>query len=557
MDKLKWTMGLLALVLSACAGQAPRDAEYSGNAHHEDSQAVLLNPQPDIAASDHETAVDTESQPTKPPAEHTNPGIDADIATVPKDIWTRVRGGFQLPPGLAHPRVQKHLAYYKSHPEYLWRVTSRAEPFVYLILEEIERRNLPAELVLLPVVESAYRPFAYSHGRAAGLWQFIPSTGRLYGLKQNWWYDGRRDVYASTQAALNYLSRLNTRFAGDWLLTLAAYNAGPNAVSRAIAKNRRKNRPTTFWSLDLPRETDNYVPKLLALSAIFQTPERFGIKLKAIENKPLVKSVETGAQIDLALAADLANMEVNALYQLNPGFNRWATDPDGPHRLLLPIENASAFEAKLALLPAAQRVTWIRHKITTGQTLSHIALKYHTSVALLQETNQLRGSRIRAGKHLLVPRASRSLAEYALTQTQRKTAHLARPGKGQRHYHVVARGESFWSISRNYGVSTKTLAKWNAMAPRDVLRPGDRLVVWQDVKPVAGGYVPQPAPVEHMVSTVRYKVKKGDSLYWIAKRFRVTLSDLKRWNDLRGDELLYPGQALTVHVAVSRQSGEG
>lgn len=562
MDQSRWTIGILALVLSACAGQPLRNAEHASETLKE-SQPGLHDPQMVTAAQFSENPPDSlvdshpGSQTNTNLGKQTNPGVDLDIGTEADNIWTRVREGFQLPAGLDHPRAQKHLARYKSHPEYFLRVTTRAEPFLYLILEEIERRNLPSELVLLPVVESAYRPFAYSHGRAAGLWQFIPGTGRLYGLKQNWWYDGRRDVYASTQAALDYLSRLNTRFEGDWLLTLAAYNAGPNAVSRAIDRNRRKNRPTNYWSLDLPGETDNYVPKLLALKTIVEAPDDFGIQLKPIENKPLVTSVDTESQIDLALAAELANMEVNALYQLNPGFNRWATDPTGPHRLLVPIEKAPKFETALATLPATERVTWIRHKIEPGQTLSHIARKYRTSIALLQKTNKLRGARIRAGKHLLVPRASKSPAEYTLTETQRKKAHQARPGKGQRHHHVVARGESFWSISRNYGVSTKTLAKWNAMAPGDILRPGDRLVVWQDVKRTAGVNVPPLAPVERLVSTIRYKVKRGDSLYGIAKRFRVNVFDLKRWNDLNGDELLYPGQAITVHVAVSQQSGEG
>ena len=560
MYQLRWTIGVLSLVLSACAGPTQKQAEHA-NETLERPRTELPDPHGGSAAQDsdypQESVVTAHlGSPTDTNlGVQPNAGVHLDVATPPDNIWTRVREGFQFPSELNYRRVQKHLARYESHPDYLWRVTSRAEPFLYLILEEIERRNLPSDLVLLPIVESAYRPFAYSHGRAAGLWQFIPGTGRLYGLKQNWWYDGRRDVYASTQAALDYLSRLNKRFEGDWLLTLAAYNAGPNAVSRAINKNRRIRKPTNYWSLDLPRETDNYVPKLLALKAIVEAPDKFGIKLKPIKNKPLVKNIDTGSQIDLALAAELADMDVNELYQLNPGFNRWATDPTGPHRLLVPLAKAAEFEARLAMLPAAERVTWIRHKIEQGQTLSHIARKYDTTVALLKKTNKLRSSRIRAGRHLLVPRASRSLAEYTLTKNQRKRAHQTRSGKGQRHYHVVARGESFWSISRNYGVSTKTLAKWNAMAPRDVLRPGDRLVVWKNVRPSM--YAPPQAPVEQMISTIRYRVKRGDSLYGIAKRFRVNITDLKRWNDLKGDELLYPGQAITVRVAVSRQSGEG
>lgn len=194
-------------------------------------------------------------------------------------IWTRIHAGFQLPSDIQHEALETEINWFAKHPEYIHRVIARADPFLYYIMEEIEKRNMPAELVLLPIVESAYQPFAYSHGRAAGIWQFIPSTGRMYGLKQNWWYDGRRDIYASTQAALNYLDNMHKQFDGDWLLALAAYNSGSGTVQRAIKRNKRLERPTDFWHLKLPKETSAYVPKLLALKEIIANPEKYEISL--------------------------------------------------------------------------------------------------------------------------------------------------------------------------------------------------------------------------------------------------------------------------------------
>ena len=236
-------------------------------------------------------------------------------------IWPRVRSGFQLPSDIQHETLETELKWFAKHPEYIQRVLQRADPFLYYIMEE---------LVLLPIVESAYQPFAYSHGRAAGLWQFIPSTGRVYGLKQNWWYDGRRDIFASTQAALNYLENMHKMFKGDWMLALAAYNSGSGTVQRAIKRNKKLKRPTDFWHLKLPKETSAYVPKLLALKEIIENPEKYDISLRCIQNAPGFKQVKTKAQLDLALAAELADIDLETLYNYNPAFNRWATDPDGP-----------------------------------------------------------------------------------------------------------------------------------------------------------------------------------------------------------------------------------
>ncbi|MDX1336030.1 MAG: transglycosylase SLT domain-containing protein, partial [Gammaproteobacteria bacterium] len=368
-----------------------------------------------------------------------------------EDLWQRVRAGYALEHHTDQSRVQSFIDWHQCHPDYLHRVTARGEPYLHMILEEIDARGMPTELVLLPIVESAFVPFAYSHGRAAGIWQFIPSTGRYFGLDQNWWYDGRRDIYASTNAALDYLQKLHKSFDGDWLLALAAYNAGGGNVRKAIRKNKKLGKPTDFWHLDLPKETKFYVPKLLAMSAIVEEPLAYGLSLWPVDDLPYLTKVETNGQIDLAVAAELAELDLDEIYQLNPGFNRWATSPDGPHYLLLPITHAERFSTSLNKLPAEERVTWLRHKIKSGETLSHIATNYHTTTSVLKEANNIRGSNIRAGKYLLVPTSSKPVTGYSLSSTERLKKQQNRKRSGQKIVHVVSNGDTLWDLSREYG----------------------------------------------------------------------------------------------------------
>ena len=472
------------------------------------------------------------------------------------DIWARIREGYRLdtPP---NPRIEREVEWYASHPEYLERVQERARPYLRYIVDQVEARGMPMELALLPVVESAFQPFAYSPGRAAGLWQFIPSTGKHFDLKQNWWYDGRRDIVASTEAALVYLQQLSERFDGDWELALAAYNAGAGTVSRAIRKNTRKGKPVDFWSLELPRETRNYVPRLLAISRIVQSPEQFEITLVPIPNEPFLGQVDVESQLDLALAADMAGLKIDELYRLNPGFNRWATDPNGPHRLLLPVDNVEQFTSSLAELPDDQRLRWERYRIKRGDNLGAIARRHHTTVAVLKEVNGLKNNRIRAGRHLLIPVASQRMESYSLSAGQRLAGLQKREREGTKSYYTVRRGDSLWKISRRYGVSHRQLAKWNGLSPRDTLRPGSKLVVWSEAAPEGTpvGKV-RPASVSAPVDTlsrVDYRVRSGDSLYVIAQKFNVRIADLEKWNTLSG-KYLQPGQKLLLYVDVAEQS---
>jgi membrane-bound lytic murein transglycosylase D len=429
----------------------------------------------------------------------------------------------------------------------------RARPILPFVLDELEARNLPTELALLPIVESAYQAFAYSHGRASGMWQIIPSTGRFLGLKQNWWYDGRRDIIESTRAAITYLESLAEQFDGDWELALAAYNAGPGKIRSAIRYNKQHKRPTDFWHLtSIRNETRAYVPKLFALRELFANPEMYQLDLVPIRNQVSYEIVELDGQIDLALAADLADITVNQLYQLNPAFNRWATAPDGPHRLLLPRDKAEQFKIAVAQVPSGKRINWVRHKIKNGETLSHISEQYRTTIPLIKEVNNIRGTQIRAGKYLMVPTATRSLQTYSLSEHSRISAIQNTDRAGTKQVHIVRSGQSLWSISKNYGVTTNALAKWNGIAPIDTLSVGQKLVVWTHAsQPLAVG-VNQTRP-HNALHALRYTVRKGDSLYLIANRFNVSIADIKRWNDV--GKYLQPGQKLKLYVDITSQSG--
>ncbi len=417
--------------------------------------------------------------------------LSLDVAPPQKaDLWQRTRMRFAMQVE-DRPRLDREIEWFQRNQEYVDRVADRARLYLHHIVSEVERRNLPGELALLPVVESAYQPFAYSPARASGIWQFIPSTGRLYGLRYSWWYDGRRDVVESTRAALDYLEQLYAEFSGDWLLALAAYNSGSGNVRKAIRRNIRAGKPTDFWSLRLPRETRSYVPRLLAIRAIVASPEQYGLTLKPIPDTPYFAETRLDGQIDLALAAKMANVSLDELYLLNPGFSRWATDPEGPHRLLLPVDAVPGFEQRLAELPADQRIRWHRHVIESGDTLGTIARKYRTSVSALKQANNLRGTTIREGRSLMVPTASRSLTDYRLSADMRRSMRRRIPGSGNKIIYRVRRGDSLWVISRRFEVSVSKLARWNGLAKSSVLRPGQKLVIWRGKAPAnAAGPAP-------------------------------------------------------------------
>ena len=377
------------------------------------------------------------------------------------------------------------------------------------------------------------------------------------GLQQNWWYDGRRDVHASTKAAVKYLKSLHRSFEGDWLLALAAYNSGQGTVHKAMSRNRRKGLGVDFWSLTLPPETASYVPKLIGVAEVIANPNRYGIDLVNIQDRPALKKVAVDAQIDMAIAADLANMSIDELYRLNPGFNRWATAPDGPHYLMIPADKAGEFEEKLAHLPPEKRLKWIRYSVKKNETLGHLALRYGTSAKHIREANELRNDAIRVGQKLIIPVASQQLERYELTMSQRKRAIKNRGNGKNRLSYKVRAGDSLWRIARQFGVSVHQLARWNGMAPNDTLQINETLAIYpnQNGKIATAKSLQSVGPAEtRSVQRVYYKVRRGDSLYLIAKRFQVEVAELKEWNKLHNRKYLQPGQVLKLYVDVTEVS---
>lgn len=460
------------------------------------------------------------------------------------NLWDRIKHQFtfDIPSNQARLTAQKK--WFLRHPDYMARVSKRAAPFLYYITERLEQENMPMELALLPIVESAFDPFAYSHGRASGMWQFIPSTGERFGMKQTWWYDGRRDVIASTEGAIKYLQYLHKMFDGDWLHALAAYNSGEGRVMRAIKRNKAAGKATDFWSLSLPRETRAYVPKLLALSKILKDQDAYNFAWPSIPNLPVVEVVEIGSQMDLALAANLAGLSIGELQGLNPGFNRWATDPDGPHRLLLPIDKSSSFKLALAGKSAKDRLNWVRHKIRSGESLGLIAQKYTSSIKVIKQVNNLKSNRIIIGDYLLVPVSLQELDDYSLSLDQRLAKIQSKPRDEHKIIHKVTRGDTLWDIAMAHKVGVRDLAKWNKMAPGDTLKINTNIVVWTNQVPVPDANAP-------LLRNVTYTVRRGDSLDRIANKFNVTISQLARWNNLNRNKYLQPGQKLQIKVDIT------
>ncbi|MHC8300131.1 transglycosylase SLT domain-containing protein [Pseudomonas sp. ZS1P83] len=412
---------------------------------------------------------------------------------VPQDVWERMRQGFQLQDSLGvNPRIEQQRLWFASNPSFLENAGERGSLYIHYIVERLEERNMPLELALLPVIESAYNPMAYSRADAVGLWQFIPSTGRYFNLRQTRFYDGRRDITASTTAAMDYLTRLHDMFNGDWLLALAAYNAGEGTVSRAIERNEKLGLPTDYWNLPLPAETQAYVPKLLALSQVVLAPEAYGVNLNPIANEPYFQVVEINQRMDLSKVAAVANIDEDELFQLNPAFKQ-RTTIDGPQHLLVPTSKAQLLTASLSTMRPEELISKKPLKpVFEGTSGSEIA---------------------------------------SLKRAYR-----------------VKRGDNLGTIAKANKVDIKDLQRWNKLTGKD-LKVGQTLVM-QDTSKRSAGRVTTVVAANSKADSkkqqqTQYKVKQGDSLYMVAKRFNVEMQHLKRWNPRVG-QALKPGQMLTV-----------
>ncbi|SYZ80723.1 membrane-bound lytic murein transglycosylase D [Vibrio paracholerae] len=521
--KFSW---VLALLLVGCQSPQPVDTTTSDDYQVEtpSTESVLVKPKrkPPSTATLAAQAKEPESMAEKAALSPQQQG----------DMWQRIVMQFQLKVP-DNPSVEKHRQWFIKNTNHIESVTARAEPFLYLLSEKMEQKGLPLELILIPFLESSFDPSAQSPSNAAGLWQFISSTGKLYGLKQNFWYDGRMDVEASTDAALNYFTRLNKHFNGDWYLTLAAYNSGEGRVDRAIQANKKAGKPTDLFSLNLPKETMDYVPRVLALADVIANSEKYGISLPTIDNSPALRRVDPKEPLDLAIAAHYAGMTARELKSLNPAYRQWATAPTGPHHLLIPLNNAGRFEQAVEE-NRGKDIRLVRYKVKSGDTLGTIAAKYNTNMAAIKQANQLKSNQVKIGDSLLVP-TSISTNKNAQRLAAAPATNSTKTPRGQYQVnHTVASGESLWSLAKQYNVSSQQLAQWNNLSAKEGLRKGQKLVIWKETK-------------QNSIRSVVYQVRSGDTLNGIAKRFKVKTSDISKWNELSTNQLKV-GQKLKIQV---------
>lgn len=430
-----------------------------------------------------------------------------------RDLWLVLRQSFKLRDQSHQPEVMAQIRYLKAHPAYFSAFARNSRRYIYYILESIKSERLPGEIALLPMIESNYNPFAYSRAGAAGLWQLMPGTGSGLGVKQDWWYDGRRGILNSTRAALSYLSYLNNFFNGNWTLSFAAYDSGEGTVQRAIQSNMKRGKDTDFWSLPLPRETQAYLPRLLALASIIKYPKYFGVSLPYEMYSPAFQEIEVGSQIDLTHAAKLAHMSYRELLKYNPGHNRWATAPSQTQTLLIPIDKVDTFQNNLAKVPKNELVNWSRHKVIEGETLGNIALKEKSNIKLIKEINHLKTNHIKSGQTLLIPATKNMSAHRVAIAKKEREFNINKHIGPHQVIHIAQKNDTLQSLTKKYHVKESQIIFWNQLTAKPSIKTGDKIVIWQKI----------PMPFI-------YRVRKGDSLSRIAQRFRLKQRDLKRWN---------------------------
>ena len=444
------------------------------------------------------------------------------------DLWRDMRNNMHLALYLDQKRVQQEIRWLQRHPEYLKRLQPRLQTYLPYLYRQTQLRSMPAELALLPIVESALDTYAFSHGGAAGPWQFVRGTARQYGLEINDWYDGRRDIIASTDAALRYLDDLHKRF-GDWYLALAGYNAGQGNVSRA----QRRDPGAGFFDLRLPKETQAYVPRLLALVAVIHDPKAYDLSLPEVVPITTFRALQTHSQFQLSKLSQAIGVDMEDLYRWNPSLNQWATPPKGPHRIIVPASiDAKVAQSQIDAIPAKRRVDWTEIKVRQGDTLSQIAQRHGTDVTSLRLANNLASSRITAGKKLLIPKHSEAL----------KTT--PRSARGSVAY-VVKPGDSLWTIARAHNVGLNKLMRNNHLGPKDTLSVGKTLRI---PGTAMGAQVHN--ETRRVTRKVHYRVRKGDSLDRIANKFNVSIKQITNWNKLDARRYLQPGQGLLLYVNV-------
>jgi membrane-bound lytic murein transglycosylase D len=426
------------------------------------------------------------------------------------DFWQEIRYNFTIKKQ-ENNAISKQLKQYIANKKSFEKSLKDASPYMFFIKEEIKKEKLPMELILLPMVESEYKPFAHSWAGASGIWQMMPGTASGLNLKINWWIDERRSITKSTKAALHYLKYLNDFFNNNWLLAIAGYDSGAGTVQKAIKKANHKD----FWQLPLPRETQNYLPKLFALKEIIQNPEKYGITLPKIPNKPYFISTHTSKQIPIQKIAQTINISTKQMYNLNPQYRRWSTAPKSNNNLLIPIEKASIFHKKITTIKQHKTTNLKKYKIKPGDSINLIAKKNDIKVSHLLEINKLKSTLIKKGHYLLLP--SNHLKINGLNRE--KTIKIRGdnlPGPKRLTY-IVKKHDTIKSIAKKFNIAPRELKYWNQLKTK--LKSGSKLTVWKN---------PNKTPK-------KYTVKKRDNLLKISKKYKISVKSIKRKNHLKNN----------------------
>ncbi|HVY54028.1 MAG TPA: LysM peptidoglycan-binding domain-containing protein [Gammaproteobacteria bacterium] len=507
------------------------------------------------------------------------------------NLWDVLKTEFTLSHYDNNPAVQDAIQWCIDNQDFLMRTAHRSSPYLYFIHEQVKKRKLPIELILIPIIESGYNPFDYSSAGAAGLWQLMPDTASGLGVKQDWWYDGRRDVVASTKAALNYLSYLFNFFDGNPLLAIAAYNTGEGSVMSAIRRNMREGKSTDFWSLPLPKETRLYVPRILALATIISHPDIYRIRFPAVRNAPYLAQVDIGGQIDLKQAANFAGMSLKQFQQLNPGFTHLVTHPNGPYKLMIPIERVERFMAQLARTSLSTHIDWVQYHVKSHETLESIAKRFNTTSFALREINHLKKTTLTKGMKIVIPRTVAAvLNKPNAGEMQEKTTEVASmtttesiettvtsqsnnnftpenyqqdsKGNGENKtqlamqngdtLYMVRESDTVEKIAERFNLSPLVVYKANHLHSSSIIHPGEQLLVPTHLASKEDKSI---TPAQQEIRKLSpgdtlYMVRNGDTIETIAQKFKTTAAAIRVAN-LMGNNKLQEGEHIIVptHLA--------
>jgi len=440
---------------------------------------------------------------------------------VADNVWDRIRINSESKQEFLDEKTIEYINAYLKNPGQLDKLFEKGRYFIYFVLEELERYNLPSELALLPYIESSYDPFSISSSGAMGIWQFMPATARIYGLKDSWWYEPRHDPLLSSRAAVRYLAYLHNRFNKEISYTLAAYNGGPTLLEKLIKLNRKSGKSTDYKNLKLPKQTLDYVPKFMAIRELVINSKKYGITLPNFPNKSVLGSIELDGQVEILAFSEFANLKPEFIYKLNAGYTKWASPPATKTIFNIPIELEKELNLKKDKFIQDNQINWVTHKVSLGDSLWKIAKQYDTEVNILTKVNYLKSTVLSLDKELLIPLSN--------DQNQAFIPYQA---------HIISEGDTFWELGKKYKIAPAEIAKNNGLSLNTPLTIGKELKI---------GNKNIYRAINSKKRTILYSVKQGDSLYRIADIFNIEISDIKKINELEENEIS-PGQVLKIII---------